>query len=236
MRTDKKTALTLRKKGQSYSQISAALSIPKSTLSIWLKNITLSQRAQDKIRSRTNTSAIAKLIQRNKAQTVIAQTRYIKIRAQAAIEAKRLLTDPLFLVGTSLYWAEGYKRGAEGSKWKSIDFANSDPEMVGLMTGFLIKFLNIKKEEIRIQIMIHDAKNTESAINFWQKITGIPKKNFIKTCYAISRSSLQKQNKKLQYGTIHLRVNNVNQFFRLIGWIDGLKRKFGINRGVAQLV
>ena len=236
MRTDKKAALKLRKGGKSYSQISAALSIPKSTLSIWLKDITLSQQAQNKIKSRTNANAIAKLIQRNKEQTIIAQTRYLKIREQAAIEAKGLLTDPLFLTGVSLYWAEGYKRGAEGSKWKSIDFANSDPEMVGLMINFFIKFLNIKKEEIRIQIMLHDVKNTRSAVGFWQKITGIPEKNFIRTCHAISRSSLQKQNKKLQYGTIHLRINNVNQFFRLIGWIDSLKRKFKINRGVAQLV
>ncbi len=236
MRIDKDIAISLRKNGQSYSQIGAALNIPKSTLSIWLKDIKLSPQARNKIKSRTNTTAIAKLIKRNKEQTRIAQEKHEATRTEAREEAKKLLNDPLFLVGISLYWAEGYKRGAEGSKWKSIDFANSDPEMIKLMTKFFINYLHIKKEEIRIQIMLHNPKDTALAINFWQKITNLPKKNFIKTCYVISRGSLQKQNKKLQYGTIHLRVNNVHQFFRLIGWIDGLKSKFKTNRGVAQLV
>jgi hypothetical protein len=234
MRTDKILAAELRKSGKSYSQISAVLKIPKGTLSLWLKDIKLSNNAQAKIQLRTKL-AISKLIIRNKQKTVISEKRHAQIYKLGKKEAKKLLKDPLFLAGTSLYWAEGYKRGAEGSKWKSVDFANSDSQMIQIMILFFTKFLNLKKTEIKIQIMLHDKKMVEEAVNFWHNITGVPKTNFIKTCYSLSSASLQKQKKKLQYGTIHLRVNDVNRFFRLIGWIDGLKEKFNL-RGVAQLV
>ncbi len=225
MRLDKQEVIKLRKSGESYGQISASLGIPKSTLSVWLKDVKLSQIAQKKIRSRTNSTAISKLIERNKNQTAIASDRQESIRTLAKIESANLLLDPLFLAGVSLYWAEGYKRGALGSKWKSIDFANSDPEMIKLMINFFTKFFEFKKTKIKVQIMLHDPKNSIAAINFWQHLTGIPKTNFFKVSTVISRASLQKRNKKLQYGTIHLRVNKVESFFRLIGWIDGLKEK-----------
>ncbi len=226
MRTDKKIVIKLRKQGQSYNQISAALKVPKSTLSNWLKDIPLSAEAQAKILARTNANAIVKLIARNKRQTAISQARHQIIRQEAKKEAKKLLTDPLFLAGVSLYWAEGYKQGAHGSKWKSIDFANSDPEMIRLMMKFFIKFLGLKKTEIRIQLMLHNPKDSLKTVDFWHNLTGIPKANFIKTCHVISRASLQKRNKKLEYGTVHIRINDVSRFFRLIGWIDGLQTKF----------
>ncbi len=226
MRTDKEAIIKLRKQGKSYNQISAALKVPKSTLSTWLKDIPLSKQAQEKIQARTNAGAVAKLIERNKQQTIISQGRHQMIREEAKNESKKLLSDPLFLTGVSLYWAEGYKQGAYGSKWKSIDFANSDPMMVQLMIKFFIKFLGLKRTEIRIQIMLHNPADTIKTVDFWHNLTGIPKNNFIKTCHAVSRASLQKINKKLEYGTVHIRINDVSHFFRIIGWIDGLQEKF----------
>ncbi|MFA5000574.1 MAG: helix-turn-helix domain-containing protein [Patescibacteria group bacterium] len=228
MRPDKLLAIKLRKNGKSYNQISKSLNIPKSTLSVWLKDLKISNHAQQKIKSRVNATAIAKLIARNKQQTIIAERSHQQIRRAAEKEAKKLLLNPLFLSGISLYWAEGYKQGAFGSKWKSIDFANSDPQMIKLMVLFFVKFLNIEKNKIKIQIMLHDQKDTEKATNFWHITTGIPKENFIKTCHSLSRASLQKVKNKLLYGTIHLRINDVKSFFRLIGWIDGLKISFKI--------
>lgn len=226
MRSDKNSAIKLRKAGQSYSQISLLLDIPKSTLSYWLKDIILSNEARNKIQARTNSTGIAKLIERNKRQTFLAEERHDEIYKSAKLESKKLLSDSLFLTGISLYWAEGYKQGAYGSKWKSIDFANSDPEMIKLMMLFFTKFLELKKSDIKIQIMLHNSESVDRVINFWHNITKVPKYNFIKTCYSVSSASQNKQSRKLENGTIHLRINDVTKFFKLIGWIDGLKEKF----------
>lgn len=226
MRSEKNSAIKLRKSGESYNQISKALKVPKSTLSCWLKDIVISKEAQEKIQARVNSTSIAKLIERNKNQTKLAQERHSKIYELAKEESKKMLSDSLFLVGLSLYWGEGYKQGAYGSKWKSIDFANSDPDMISMMVLFFTKFLNLKRSDIKIQIMLHDPKDTDKAVIFWHQLTKIPKNNFIKTCHSISSASSNKQNRKLEHGTIHLRINDVERFFRLIGWIDGLKQKF----------
>lgn len=226
MRSDKNKAIKLRKLGNSYQQISSVLKVPKSTLSYWLKDIEISQTAKLKIQSRRCSTGIAKLIERNKEQSFLAEQKHKEIEKMGEEEAQKLYSDQLFILGTSLYWAEGYKQGAYGSKWKSIDFANSDPEMIKIMVKFFLKFLKIKKSDIKIQIMIHDSENIDKAINFWHNITRVPKNNFIKTSCSIRKTSAKKIKRKLEHGTIHLRINNVKQFFRLIGWIKGLKSKF----------
>lgn len=226
MRSDKNKAIKLRKLGNSYQQISSILKAPKSTLSYWLKDVEISQIAKSKIQSRRCSTGIAKLIERNKAQTVLAEKKHKELEEEGKKEAKKLYSDSLFVLGVSLYWAEGYKQGAYGSKWKSIDFANADPKMIKIMVKFFIKFLKIKKSDIKIQIMLHDSEGIDKAINFWHNITRVPKDNFIKTACSASKTSAKKITRKLEHGTIHLRINNVRQFFRLIGWIEGLKSKF----------
>jgi hypothetical protein len=226
MRLDKDQAIKLRCSGKSYSQISKLLNIPKSTLSVWLKNISLSEKAKATIKSRTNAPAILKLIERNKNQTVLAKERHEEIYQQAIKEAHKLLDDPLFIAGNSLYWAEGYKKGWENSKWKSIDFANADAEMIKIMMLFFKKFLKVSGDDIKVQIMLHNKLDEQKAINYWHSITKVPKENFFKPSYTISKASKSKIKNKLEYGTVHIRINNVQAFFRLAGWIDSLKVKF----------
>jgi hypothetical protein len=226
MRLDKDQALKLRLSGKSYSQISKILNIPKSTLSVWLKNVSLSEKAKVTIQSRTNAPAILKLIERNKNQTVLAKKRHEEIYRQAIKEAHKLLDDPLFIAGASLYWAEGYKKGWEESKWKSIDFANADAKMIKIMMLFFKKFLSIPEDDIKIQIMLHNKSDEQKAMNYWHGITNVPKENFFKSSFAISKASKGKVTNKLEYGTIHIRINDVQAFFRLAGWVDSLKAKF----------
>ena len=65
-----------------------------------------------------------------------------------------------------------------------------------------------------------------SQLHIWQKITGLPEKNFGKIYYGISKSSQGKRPfTRLPYGTILIRVNSTNLFHRIMGWIEGLSEK-----------
>jgi hypothetical protein len=226
MRQDKTKAIILRKAGNSYNQISKALEIPKSTLSYWLGDLKISKKSQEKILSRARKLSIEGLVRRNKNQTVIAKERANEIRNEAKKESFGMMHDSLFLTGLALYWAEGYKKGANGSKWKSIDFANSDPEMIKVIMKFFRKFLQIYDSKIKIQLMTHKNINIDKAVKFWSNLTRIPENQFIKSCSAVSKASKGKRNpNSLTYGTVHIRINDVKLFFRIIGWIDGLKEK-----------
>lgn len=231
MRKDKTKALKLRKEGSSYNQISRSLLIPKSTLSAWLKGVKLSSDAQKKISERVYMKSVAALIRRNKNQTILAEDRAKKIRENSKREAIDLMKSPLFVAGVALYWAEGYKKGAVGSKWKCIDFTNSDPEMIELMMRFFRKVLKVNDKKIRIQLLAHPNVDIEKSVDYWSRLTNIPPNQFIKTCCSISKSSGGKRDKKtLTNGTVHIRISDVGLFFRVIGWIDGLKSKL-LNRG-----
>jgi hypothetical protein len=224
MRKDKALAIKLRKKGNSYNQISSKLEISKSTLSYWLSDLQISREAQDKISARVYQGSIKGLIERNKKQTILAKERAEKIREVAGKETANLINNKLFLVGVSLYWAEGYKKGAYGSKWKAVDFANSDPELVKIMMKFFRRICKVENDKIKMQLMVHKNINIEKALNYWSEIAGLPKSQFIKTCASISKSSKGRRNKNsLTHGTVHIRINDVKLFFRIIGWIDGLK-------------
>ena len=170
MRQEKSIAIKLRKQGKSYSQISGELNVPKSTLSVWLKDVKISLEAKNKIQERIKSTSLEKLIERNKNRPKIIEIQHNKLREAAKIESKKYLKDPLFIAGLSLYWGEGYKRGAEGSKWKSIDFTNSDSEMIQVMVKFFVKFFKITPKEMRAQIMLHDSSKTTITINYWSKI------------------------------------------------------------------
>jgi hypothetical protein len=226
MRKDKLQAIGLRKQGFSYNEISGKLKIPKSTLSCWLSNIELSQKAKDRISARVHKGSIAGLLKRNKNQTILAQKRAGEIRRLAKIETSGLLKNRLFLTGVSLYWAEGYKKGAFGSKWKAVDFANSDPDLIRIMMKFFRKICKVENSKIKIQLIAHKNVDIKKAIRFWSNLTKIPENQFIKTCCAVSIYSKGKRNKNsLTHGTVHIRINDVKLFFRIIGWIDGLKSK-----------
>ena len=226
MRKDKLQAIDLRKQGLSYNEISGKLKIPKSTLSLWLSNIELSQKAKDRISARVHKGSIAGLLKRNKNQTILAQKRAGEIRRLAKIETSGLLKNRLFLTGVSLYWAEGYKKGAHGSKWKAVDFANSDPDLIRIMMKFFRKICKVENSKIKIQLIAHKNVDIKKALQFWSILTKIPENQFIKTCCSVSIYSKGKRNKNsLTHGTVHIRINDVKLFFRIIGWIDGLKSK-----------
>ncbi|MEI6288732.1 MAG: helix-turn-helix domain-containing protein [bacterium] len=229
MRKDKKQAIKLRKTGLSYLQISQQLGVAKSTLSFWLKDLPLSKKAENKIKARVNQTSIKALIKRNKQQTQIAIERHNKILSDSKKTFADYKKDILFISGVCLYWGEGYKKGASGSSWKAVDLANSDPAIACLFIKFLKKYLQVDKNEIWAQLIIAPNQDIDKAINFWETLTGLKKERFMGTYSKVSVASKGKRHKNsLPNGTIHIRVNNVEKFFILIGWIECLKNNYGV--------
>lgn len=228
MKSDKKfIALELRKQGQSYSQISATTGIAKSTLSFWLKDVPLSEDAKEFLAKRIRERGTLALIKRNKEQTILAKERAEKIRLASQEEALTLIESPLFLLGVSLYWAEGYKKGAEGSKWKSVNFTNSDPEMIRIIMRFFREICEVEESSFRIQLIAYQNIDEKRAIDFWSHLTGISRDKFIRTSLPISKGlQIKRKTNILPFGTVHVRINDVKLFFRIIGWIDALKKNF----------
>jgi len=223
-----KQALKLRLAGKSYNEINSLLNIPKSTLSNWFGSLQLPDSAKDRLKKRVAEGTLKGLVKRNKLQTLWAQERAETTRKSSYKEIKKLDDEDLKLIGIALYWAEGYKKlKTKNGKIVTnhpISFTNSDPDMVKFFVSFVKKFMGIPKEKISVNLRLFKHIEGEAAIKYWREITGLESSNFDKPCYIISKSSQGKRPfNQLPYGTIQIRVNDTVAFYRLIGWIDGIK-------------
>ena len=67
--------------------------------------------------------------------------------------------------------------------------------------------------------------NEQEALKHWTNASGIPKHQFRKTTYLVSIASQRKRPfNRLTYGTLNIEVAQTKKFYRIMGWIDGMKK------------
>jgi len=133
------------------------------------------------------------------------------------------------ILGAALYWGEGYKNfNQKKTIYPYICLANSEPEMIVTFIHFLEKILGITKDRIKAPVFIYSGMIPEEAINYWQKLTGIPRENF-RCQMALSRASQgRRPNNLLPHGTLQLRVVKRQEFFKIRGLMDGIIKSAGL--------
>ncbi|MBD3248316.1 hypothetical protein GF382_03435 [Candidatus Falkowbacteria bacterium] len=214
--TQKYLARNLRKRGASYSEILKKVNVSKSTLSLWLRDIELTNKQKEDLvgrRKSRHEGAKANRLRR------IDLTK--KIIASAKEESLKLKGNSLFLLGVMLYWAEGTKRGEE-----MVVFSNSDPNMILLMMKWFREICKVKEEKFRIQVHIHSLHKKSEIIKYWSNITKIKSGQFHKLI--IKKTSLKHRKNKLYQGTCCIRIYDKNLFRRIMGWKVGILESFKI--------
>jgi len=73
-----------------------------------------------------------------------------------------------------------------------------------------------------VAIHIHPNIDEKSTINFWSRVTNIPKEKFHITRQISQASKKKRPKNSLPYGTLKLDVTRRQNFFKIKGWIDGL--------------
>lgn len=221
MGSKKKTCIKLLKEGYSYNDIKSKLKVAKSTLNSWFTQ--LSEEEKNKIRSFRvkNWRKSVKKYQTEKHHQTLAKER--ESQDKAAKKVGHLTKRELFLTGTALYWAEGTKT----NRWQ-LQFSNSDPKMISLIMRFLREICGVNEEQFYLQMILHQNIKEKTALNYWSKITKIPKGQFKKACYTLSKSSQKIRNRnRLPFGTLQIRILNKNLTHQVYGFINGLKQAGG---------
>ncbi len=218
MRNDKILAYKMRVQGRSYAEISEALGMSKSTLSGWFKHLVISKEASEKIRNKGRAASINALLRVNKQKIHKAEQRIKSTRLESRQEIRNLSAYNLLLLGTSLYWSQGYKsliiKDGKPRSYHPVSFTSPEPAMVKIFLRFLREICEVSEEKIRADVRMFDLKNQANIISYWSKLTDLPLSNFRKAY----RSSLM-----TPYGTIQIRVNDTALFHKIMGWIEGLQ-------------
>ncbi|MEK7161472.1 MAG: hypothetical protein AAB729_02155 [Patescibacteria group bacterium] len=229
MRNDKNLALKYRLQGRSYNEITKLLGVPKSTLSGWFYGLQLSEQAKNRLSARVYEGSLKGLIKKNKQQTLLAMAKAKNTRNKASKKIGKLSKKELLILGAGLYWGEGYKRpiikNGKARSYHPVSLSNSDPALISVFLRFLREICEVEENKIRAGLRIFQHQNAEELLQFWSKLTKIPKERFEKFYYGISKSSLGKRPFNiLPFGTIQIRVNDTSLYHKIMGWIEGLTK------------
>jgi len=171
---EQKLAKELREIGYSIREISEKLSVSKSSVSVWVRNIPLSSKAKSRIEKQVQKG-------QEKAQETLRKKR-IRKRIREKEEAKKRLKDIKLskneksLLCAMIYWCEG-------SKYKNdlVSFTNSDPNLVKTYLKLFRNSFDLDEKKFRICMHLHSYHNESKQRKFWSKATNIPENQFMKS-------------------------------------------------------
>ena|SRR3989344_5241088 len=207
---ERRQAIELRLQGKTYTEIKNTLRIPKSTLSGWLSNYSLTKNQLDLLKKNIDYRkqiAIEKTIETKRKKRK-------KNLDKVYFESKRkwipLNKNELAIAGLFLYWGEGNKR-IDGQ----VALNNTDPAVVKFTLFWLNKILNVPSERIKVSLHLYKDMNIKKELNFWSKELKIPLMQFIKP-YIKNSNRKDIDQKGYGHGTCGFLVNNVRLKERII--------------------
>lgn len=206
-------ARLLRKQGHSMNEIVNVLGVAKSSVSLWVRNIKLTDRQRRKLSKKGHSlDAIEK---RRSARIRNEFNRRQTVFQAAKQEIVKVSQRDLFHIGLGLYWGEGskYSRG-------SVCFYNSDPRLIQMMKRFFIEVCRVPPARLKGQVLLHPHLKARRAEKYWSGISGIPLSQFQKTSQQHNKASKGKKD-KLPRGTFMIGVYDTKLFLTIMGWMEG---------------
>jgi len=159
----------------SYLQIKKRLGVPKSTLSYWLREFPLSEERIKELKRKGWKKAEVKIERfRNtmrKKRKLQAQKVYNKYHKRF----NKISEKMFFIAGLMLYLAEGNKK----ARYK-IAFSNTDPKIIKFFAKWLVEFLHVNREEIKVQLHLYENMDIKKEKEFWRNELGFQENQFYK--------------------------------------------------------
>jgi hypothetical protein len=210
-------AIELRRQGYTFSEIQTTLgSIPKGTLSGWLKNVELTDTQKTRISEIATKAGLAgrqKGAWGNRAKRI---ERLGRIQNTAAATYPHLVAQPSFLPGLVLYLAEGTKKS------EAFQFMNSDPYLIKIMIDWVIQVGGINFSDLRFRLYIHELYAHENCEDFWIKSLGAQQDQLLKTVYKPNGRPYKKN--PAYKGCLRIEVRGSELYWKTMAWRDCLYR------------
>lgn len=168
---DKNQAIKLRKQGMSYSQIKADLGVNKSTLSLWLRDLPLSEKRLRELRD-FNEVRIEKTRETKRRKR---DARLSSVLDKVSKDIGTITERELLIAGFFLYWAEGGK-----TKTYTVTLSNTDPQMIKVYIKW-IKLIGGSIDKMYIRLHLYSDMSEIDEIKYWSKQLCVSNKHFRKS-------------------------------------------------------
>ncbi len=194
----KKKAIELRKQGYSYSYISSKLGVAKSTLSLWLKDISFIPNEATLNFISQGQKQVVEIKRADKAFSISTAIAYAEEKIGDISEKE------FFLLGIGIYIGEGSK------SHNFVRVVNSDPRIIRFMVKWFKKCFGLKGENFKVRIHTYPDTNEKETLSYWKKELDLPSDAFY-TCSVDRRTNKKRTKEKiLPHGTAHLSVVGKN--------------------------
>lgn len=130
--------------------------------------------------------------------------------------------EELKILGSMLYWGEGYK-GNDSNPANLVDFANSDPSMVGLFMEFLRSVFALNESKFRVLLYCYSNQDLNSLVRYWSGVTRLSPKSFSKP---FVKKCSDKTNGKMKYGLVHIRYYDKKLLLEIKKMINSYRDKY----------
>ena len=163
---ERERARQLRREGSTYDEIARQLSVSKSSVSLWTRDLPHPEPSPEGLDAR------AAGHRRYFADRREHEDRRREHELDAVAASFGPLSERDLLVGGAVaYWAEGTKR----KPWRPgerVTFINSDLDMIRLFLAFL-QLMDVDDERLRFRLSIHESADVEAASQFWADSLGL---------------------------------------------------------------
>jgi hypothetical protein len=199
----RKVAIELRKCGLSYSEIRAEVPVSKSTLSLWLRSVELTEEQKKRLALVSQQSALAGADTRRE----LRRSRQRRIYDDAMKALDTISPRELWLMGTVLYWAEGAKE-KEYRPGSGIEFTNSDPLPVHLFLKWIQESCRVDRERIVFAIFLHESHRNalQEVQTFWADQTGFPSEAFKRVYFKSNKPTSRRNTGRSYHGVLRVEV------------------------------
>jgi len=214
-------ARKLRKAGKSIVEISKMLKVSKSSVSIWCRDIVLTEKQVKRLFKKEIVGGIKG---RKKAWEWHRNERIARERKHRNKGLKRIRAvscNDLFMIGLSLYWAEGSKKDGV------VSLVNSDLEMMSLFVEWLEKCFGVDRKDLicRVGINVAHENRVMEVEKYWSEELHIPLCQFRKASLKKVKNKKIYANHDNHYGSLVIKVRkSTNMFYEILGSIAGLKK------------
>ena len=208
-------ARKLRNSGLSIKDIEKKLKVSRSSVSLWVRDVVLTQKQINKLYANKITGSLrgSYIASRNN----IKRTKELikKSIEEGEEEVGNLSSRDKFIAGVAMYFAEGTKSSS------NVSFSNSDPRSISFMADWFRRICKVPEEKFRCYLYIHDDLDERRAKKYWSDLINIPLEQFRKS-YIVKNNTKRLRKVKHIYGILRLTVSDANLSRKIAGWIVAL--------------
>ena len=216
---EKLKARQLRKRGESIKKIAKILKVSSSSVSLWCRDIQLTDKQIKNLRKRQTDPFYGKRLEYFLKKKKEFEEKVLILKNQGIKEIGSLSKREILLIGTALYWGEGFKKD------HLVGLASSDVNISRFFIYWLNKCFDISYKDLilRVTANISYKNNIDDLQEFWSEKLRIPLSQFSKPYFQKTKWKKEYENKKLYHGVLRIKARrSIDLLRKIFGYIEGI--------------